>query len=266
MRTITFRDFVPSARGDGQPWTRVRIDESASNAGPWSVVEVIALSPVDADPTLPQPRTFSTNLASDFASWFKVTFLDAGDNELPTTPVLARGTDLRDVRTLIPRTRRMIDGPGPGNAALTDEFLTGAIADAASTLIMLTAGTFGVTLDVSGRDSDYLAPNAWRFSAILSADQETLVCLQAAIEQVAREVALGATSEGIKDEGQEWTYSRSATLMRDWLKALIGMRDAAMQQLADAGMETDVYTSFIGIRDSTALANAESWVDQAGLA
>jgi hypothetical protein len=168
-------------------------------------------------------------------------------------------TDPRDVRTLIPRVRRSTSVPGVESPAVPDDELAGAIADAAGEIIMLTGGTFGVTLETTSRDDKYLAANAWAFSVELSSDQETVVCAQAAISQLARRLALAKTSEEIKDEGQSWSYQHSATLQRDLLKNLIAMRDRALDDLASAGVETEIYSSFVGIRDSEAVANAEAW-------
>lgn len=108
---VTFLDYVPQPRFDGEAWTQVRIEESTLETGPWSDVETIALSPVDSDPTDPQPRSFTTELASLADGYYRVVFIDeTGDESLPTEavrygPTSASTTDISpsvdDVSNLI---------------------------------------------------------------------------------------------------------------------------------------------------------------------
>lgn len=88
-QVITFEDYVPAPRYDSIPWTQVEIEEGTSSVGPWTVIDTIALSPVDADPAHPAARAFTTELASDTAALFyRVVFLDAtGDDTLPTVAI-----------------------------------------------------------------------------------------------------------------------------------------------------------------------------------
>ena len=55
----------------------------------WTTLETITLSPVDADPTDPAIRNFTTELASDTVGlWYRIVFGDAdGDLLLPTVPI-----------------------------------------------------------------------------------------------------------------------------------------------------------------------------------
>jgi hypothetical protein len=88
MRVVSLIDFTPTPRYDGKKWTSARIEESASSAGPWTVLETQAILPLDADPKAPEPRSFTTELATLVDGWYRVTFLDAtGDEELPTEPI-----------------------------------------------------------------------------------------------------------------------------------------------------------------------------------
>lgn len=88
-QVITFTGYTPSPRYDSLPWTEARIEEGDSEEGPWTQIDVFTLSPVDADPTTPASRSFTTELASDeFDLWYRVVFADAsGDLLQPTTPV-----------------------------------------------------------------------------------------------------------------------------------------------------------------------------------
>ena len=87
-QVVSFEDYRPSPRYDGLPWTQVKIEESATSTGPWTLLETIAISPVDADPANPAYRNFTTQLGTGVGYWYRLTFLDAtGDLGLPTFPV-----------------------------------------------------------------------------------------------------------------------------------------------------------------------------------
>lgn len=88
-QVITFENYLPSARYDATPWTEADIEESTTADGPWTLLETIALSPVDADPANPAYRDFTTELASDDEDlWYRIVFKDAtGDESQATTPV-----------------------------------------------------------------------------------------------------------------------------------------------------------------------------------
>jgi hypothetical protein len=88
-QVISFEDYLPSPRYDSLPWTSVQIGEGSSVDGPFTLIDTIAITPVDADPSLPAYRNFTTSLASDTADlWYQLTFFDAGGSfAQPTYPV-----------------------------------------------------------------------------------------------------------------------------------------------------------------------------------
>lgn len=88
-QVITLESYTPIARFDGIPWTLARIEEATLSAGPWSAIDVITLSPVDADPSAPATRDLTTALASStMGLWYRIVFVDASANEsAPTSPV-----------------------------------------------------------------------------------------------------------------------------------------------------------------------------------
>jgi hypothetical protein len=88
-QVVTFEQYRPSARYDSIAWTQVRIEESTTSSGPWTLLEIQNISPVDSDPANPAFRSFTTELASDDPNlWYRLTFVDAtGDTGLPTYPV-----------------------------------------------------------------------------------------------------------------------------------------------------------------------------------
>jgi hypothetical protein len=87
-QVVTLEGFQPSPRYDGLAWTQARIEEGTASVGPWVTLETQNLSPVDADPTNPATRNFTTQLAGDGELWYRIVFVDAdGDIGQPTYPV-----------------------------------------------------------------------------------------------------------------------------------------------------------------------------------
>jgi hypothetical protein len=91
-QVITFENYTPTPRYDAIAWTSVRIYEAATADAvdaDWTLIDTIALSPVDADPTDPATRDITTELASSTDElWYRLVFVDAtGDTLAPTTPV-----------------------------------------------------------------------------------------------------------------------------------------------------------------------------------
>ena len=88
-QVVSFEDYRPSPRYDSLPWTNVRIEEGTASVGPWNLLETIALNPVDADPSAPAYRNFTTQLAGTAdALWYRLVFTDTdGDTGLPTYPI-----------------------------------------------------------------------------------------------------------------------------------------------------------------------------------
>jgi ribosomal protein S16 len=89
MIVVSFEGFTPPARFDAsaQPWTQVRIEESSSATGTFSVIDTLALSPADTAPSSPADRSFTTTHATQAAGWYRLTFLDAaGNTSSPTAP------------------------------------------------------------------------------------------------------------------------------------------------------------------------------------
>src|SRR5262245_8509384 len=87
-QVVSFVDYTPAPRYDGEPWAEVDIQEAADDDGPWVLLETIPLSPLDADPENPAARSFTTELAGDGALWYRLIFRDGdGDEQQPTLPV-----------------------------------------------------------------------------------------------------------------------------------------------------------------------------------
>lgn len=91
---VTLKDFTPPERYDNHPWTTARVEESATASGPWASVQTFTLNPVDTEPSSPQSRSFTTELATVEDGYYRIVFIDGtGDESLPSDAVQFR-TDL----------------------------------------------------------------------------------------------------------------------------------------------------------------------------
>jgi len=87
MTVVSFVDYQPLARYDGNPWTKALIYESVSADGPWVLIETKTFADPDADPTNPKVRNFTTELATLVEGWYYVEFEDATGDKSPTEPI-----------------------------------------------------------------------------------------------------------------------------------------------------------------------------------
>jgi hypothetical protein len=91
-QVLTLTGITPPARYDDLTWASARIEEATSETGSYTLLETIDLDPVDDDPTAPDTRNFTTELATA-GRWYRVVFVDeTGDQSAPTSPVLATAT------------------------------------------------------------------------------------------------------------------------------------------------------------------------------
>jgi hypothetical protein len=161
-------------------------------------------------------------------------------------------TDLRDLRTLIPRVRRALEGPTTNalSTTLNDDAAEAVIADAVADVILYSHGSiFGYTLEVTARDSRYSAPVAWRTDKEMDVAAQSVVVAQAAINHLFHELKGAKIQETIRDEGGEWSYSLSAGVLTKQLDLLVRLRDEALA--AVQGPIFDSYVSFLAVRDAT---------------
>lgn len=87
MSVVTFRDYIPTPRADGIPWSKARIEESLTEIGPWVQIDLLTFNDPDNDPNEPRPRSFTTHNATLESGWYLVTFLDDVGNAQPTFPI-----------------------------------------------------------------------------------------------------------------------------------------------------------------------------------
>lgn len=89
---ISFVNFRPPPRYDNLPFTNLVIEESVDGLVPWTQIDTFPLTPVDADPTHPQLRSFTTEKGTALNYWYRITFRDAtGDESPPTIPIQNTG-------------------------------------------------------------------------------------------------------------------------------------------------------------------------------
>lgn len=78
MFTRSFEDYRPPKRFDDVPFTEVVVEESENPDTSFTALETITLDPVDADPSDPQRRSFTTALATLETGWYRIIWRDAG--------------------------------------------------------------------------------------------------------------------------------------------------------------------------------------------
>lgn len=186
-------------------------------------------------------------------------------------------SDIRDLRVLIPACRRAIDGPtatasGSVSATLDDQGALSLLADATAELILNTAsmdGTdqnaFGNQLIVVERDPLYMAPVAWMTDVPRSTAQDAAILSQAALDHYFWFLKGMKTSETMKNEAVEWTYTiLSPNVLLAWINYLIGNRDKAISALQSINVVLDTYVSLVAERDRLSAAWLEPWVAEIG--
>lgn len=179
---------------------------------------------------------------------------------------MAPVTDARDIRTLIPRVRRAIDGPAASSdvapsTTLSDVELTALIADTLAKIVLREPDNFLYTLEVTSRDADYLAPDGWLTEPAMGESEQVVVAAQAALDYFFVKLSDLKVQETISDEGRTWSYSLSANLLTEQLRSLRAERDAALAAVASSGVALDRFESFLAIRDADTSALIEPWVE-----
>lgn len=174
-----------------------------------------------------------------------------------------------DITNLIPQTRRAIDGPAATSpsapsTSLGDSEVKALIADAMGEVILLTGGLFGHELVVDDRDSTYMAPIEWSVDPALTEPEKVVITAQAAINYFFHKLKDVKVAETMRDEGSEWSYTLSATLLKDQMKFLVAARDRAIDAVS-VNTEIATYSSFLHTRDLWAASLVEPYVHGANL-
>jgi len=83
-----FDDVTPPKRNDVQPWDQVEVRQAASAAGPFTVIETLAV-PLDATPDTPSSFDLQVTQATLERGWFDFVFIETttGTRSPASTPV-----------------------------------------------------------------------------------------------------------------------------------------------------------------------------------
>jgi hypothetical protein len=177
---------------------------------------------------------------------------------------MAAVSDPKDIRVLIPRMRRALDGPQATSSAvsgtLSDESLGGVIADAIAGVIFYSGGGWGRQLLVTARDVQYLAPIAWETDEALGEAEATVVIAEAALTHFHQTLSSLKTSEHIVNEGTEWEWATSASAVAERIKQLKALRDEALAKLDAANTPDEAWINTIAERDAATDLLIEPWV------
>lgn len=170
----------------------------------------------------------------------------------------------QDVRALVPRVRRAIEGPVPvtGADALSDTQVEALAADCIADIILMTEQQWAHTLTASEMSTSVPPyPLHWQVDPELSLPEESVIAAQAALTWYMQQFS-GDTkiSESIVNEGRQWQWQKSAQLLVAHLKTLKDERDAALEALLGSNPVLARYVSTLQVRDVLASARLEPWV------
>lgn len=134
--TRTFENRKPPARYDGTPYTEAIVLESPTESGSYTSIDTIALSPVDADPTTPATRNFTTDSATLSVGWYVIRWQDAGGAQFNSDPIeyfadAPYSGDYADVKTKLARMTDADTEPTLNDADLEDVLTAAARPDTA---------------------------------------------------------------------------------------------------------------------------------------
>lgn len=172
---------------------------------------------------------------------------------------------ITDIRVLVPRVRRAVEGPVPLASPLSDDVLKDMVADALADVILYTGTAFGKTLDVTATDTDTGAPSEYATSNALSLQEQAVIAAQAALNYYFFTLVGQKTQERITDEGGDWEWQKSANLLRDLFNALKDQRDKALEALRAQDAPLDTYASFLVVRDAEVARCIEPWTSHEGI-
>lgn len=173
----------------------------------------------------------------------------------------------QDVRELIPRVRRAIEGPVPlTSGGLSDGQVEALAADCIADIILLTEGLWGHMLVVTDTndDGDYPIAEHWAVDPELSLPEQSLVAAQAAVQFFIYTVKEGKTAERIKNESREWEWQKSPTLLKDWFAELVKARDLALGTVTATNPPMARYASILAAREPLVASIIEPWSPSGG--
>lgn len=170
--------------------------------------------------------------------------------------------DLTDLRVLVPRARRKVEGPWgnpAGRAELTATQVYEMVADACGEIVMLSGSFFHHTLKVKARDPLGGFPTEWQTDTELTEWEAAVICAQVALNYYYFLLRDMKISETIQNEGTQWTYDLSANVLRTYLEEIKEERDAAIDGLRINIPVLDRWASNIRVRDQATVTALEWW-------
>lgn len=223
---VNLEDFAPGARYDGTAYVSARLEEASASNGPWTALETVDLaaganvSPMglDLDPSDPQSRSFTTELATLVNGWYRVVWVDpTGDTQ--ASPAIYN--DGEQVYASIQAVRRVLSPDGSREAALgtaaslSNGEIGEAIEEAAAEINARIASRYSLPfsapvpslLEKLNRDiAAFLATLVYRRNAPLPAEDPVRLRYaraQALLDRVARGEVELTTATGLAGESAE---------------------------------------------------------------
>jgi hypothetical protein len=157
---VTFVGWLPPPRYDGNPWTEARIEEAPDPIlGPWTLIDTLALSPVDPDPTDPLLRSLTSSNGTLEDQWYRIIFADAaGGVTEPTTPVQNTGVNTAPFGTTVELFRILkITSPTSAQVIAAQRYLITAAAE--------------IRAEIDLADDAFLEPSALDLCATVNLDR-----------------------------------------------------------------------------------------------
>lgn len=169
--------------------------------------------------------------------------------------------DPANIRVIVPRIRRAVEGVVQAKWTLTDDEVKDVAADSFADILLYNGGdVFGKTLVVLETDPVRGSPTEYATSSPLELSEVALVATQAALNYFFFRFSDVKTSVTIADEASNYSYERAPTLIAAQLKLLQDQRDKALEAVSIREGVLDSYTSFIAVRDTMTARYIEPWV------
>jgi hypothetical protein len=260
--------------------TNVRIKGTFTDADgvpkePAGKLTLLVVSPKGGETTLEGGKLVKDEVGvwhgfvlADTAGLWNYRWLDEGESADEGTfeveSVFEEGLtpDLTDLRVLVPKARRACEGPygaPEGKPSLSNEQLTQMVADACAEIILFSGSLFGHQLEVKERDPLVGFPTGWKTNEMLTEWETALIVTQTALDYYFHLFRDMKTSQSIKNEGTEFSYTLSANVIRDYVTSLREARELALKGLREHRPVLDQYASNIRVRDQATVALIEWW-------
>lgn len=129
MAVASLTGYAPKRRYDLKPWVSARLEGATATGGPWTTVETFPFAnvDVDADPSAPAIRSFTTELVNPVTTtYLRVVFLDDDSDQDISDPLpLSASGDFTTIETVTTRLARVLTDVENAQVAL---FISGATA------------------------------------------------------------------------------------------------------------------------------------------